>query len=73
MKSELVAYYRAYRDDISHISGNLNQSVKRANEPAVTGLLTGNYVTQVLMPEIQTTQRVLSNLHDELIKKTKKP
>lgn len=65
-------HFTAYTGIIP-ISGNLNQSVKRANEPAVTGLLTGNYVTQVLMPEIQTTQRVLSNLHDELIKKTKKP
>lgn len=69
--NELADFYRSYREDISHISGNLNQSVKRANELAVAGLLSANYISQVLLPVIQNTQKVLNDLHDELIKKTK--
>ncbi len=57
MMNELAVFYRTYRDDISHISGNLNQSVKRANELAVAGLLPPAYFSQVLMPEIENTQK----------------
>lgn len=35
--NELADLYQAYRDDMSHLSGNLNQSVKRANELSVAG------------------------------------
>lgn len=72
MMNELAAFYRAYRDDISHISGNLNQSVKRANELAVAGLLPPAYFSQVLMPEIENTKKILNNLYQELTKITKK-
>ncbi|MDE7421477.1 MAG: hypothetical protein K2N35_14865 [Muribaculaceae bacterium] len=72
LMNELGNFYRAYRDDIFHISGNLNQSVKRANELAVAGLLSSSYLSQVLMPEIQNTQKVLDSFHQELIKATKK-
>lgn len=72
MMNELAAFYRTYRDDISHISGNLNQSVKRANELAVAGLLPPSYFSQVLLPEIENTQKILNNLYQELTKITKK-
>lgn len=72
LMNELGKFYRAYRDDIFHISGNLNQSVKRANELAVVGLLSPSYISQVLMPEIQNTQKALDSFHQELIKATKK-
>ena len=72
IKNELATFYREYRDDISHISGNLNQSVKRANELAVAGLLTASYISQVLLPEIQTFKKTLESIHQELIKVTKK-
>ncbi|MBD5371521.1 MAG: hypothetical protein HDR80_10355 [Bacteroides sp.] len=69
---DLGDYYLKYRDEISHISGNLNQSVKRATEPAVAGLLTQSYLSQVLLPTISNTQRTLSTFYDELFKVTKK-
>lgn len=72
LMNDLGKFYRAYRDDIFHISGNLNQSVKRANELAVAGLLSPSYISQVLMPEIQTTQKALDSFHQELIIATKK-
>lgn len=70
--NELADFYRSYREDISHISGNLNQSVKRANELAVAGLLSANYISQVLLPEIQTTKKTLEYIHQALIKVTEK-
>ena len=72
LMNELGRFYRAYCDDIFHISGNLNQSVKRTHELAVAGLLSPSYISQVLIPEIQTTQKALDSLHQELIKAIKK-
>ena len=72
LMNELGKYYRAYRDDIFHISGNLNQSIKRVNELAGAGLLSSSYISKVLIPEIQTTQKALDSFHQELIKATKK-
>ena len=37
--NNLGAFYRKFRDELSWAGGNLNQSVKRANELAVAGLL----------------------------------
>ena len=72
LMKDLGDYYLKYRDEISHISGNLNQSVKRANELAIAGLLTQSYLSQVLLPTISSAQRTLSTFHDELFKVTKK-
>ena len=70
--NELGDYYCEYKDELSHISGNLNQSVKRANELAVAGLLSAPFISQVLMPTINSTKTDLGTLHQELIKITKK-
>ena len=70
--NELGNYYQEYRDDLSHISGNLNQSVKRANELAIAGLLTSSYISQVLMPQIDSTKNTLGLLNRELMKITEK-
>lgn len=70
--NELADFYRAYRDDMSHISGNLNQSVKRANELSVAGLLTSAYILQVLMPTIDNTKQTLEVLNRKLMNVTEK-
>lgn len=69
---DLGNFYRESRSDLSHIGGNLNQSVKRANELAVAGLLSGSYISQVLMPEIVKTRKVLDSLQRQLSSLTKK-
>ena len=68
LMNDLGDYYLKYRDEISHISGNLNQSVKRAKELAIAVLLTQSYLSQVLLPTINSTQCTLSTFHDELFK-----
>ncbi len=70
--NDLGNFYRESRIDLSHIGGNLNQTVKRANELAVAGLLSGSYITQILMPEITKTKKVLETFHRQLLSLTKK-
>lgn len=69
---ELGTFYRDYRTDLAHIGGNLNQTVKRANELAVAGLLSSSYIYQVLLPEIEKTRKALDSFHRQLLSLTKK-
>ena len=52
--------------DRSWAGSNLNQSVKRANELAVAGLLAPSYVYEVLLPSIQDMQETLNKLKEDL-------
>lgn len=69
---ELSSFYRRFQDELSWAGGNLNQSVKRANELAVAGLLSPAYITEVLMPSITSTRKTLESLKQELLNVTKK-
>ena len=59
---ELGTFYRKFQYELSHIGGNLNQSVKRANELSVTRLLSPSYIHDVLMPTILETQAALNEI-----------
>ena len=63
---ELGMFYRKVRNERSWAGGNLNQSVKRANELSVAGLLPPSYVREVLLPAILETQRILNGIKREL-------
>ena len=52
--------------ELSWAGSNLNQSVKRANELAVAGLLSPGYVNEVLLPSIQDVQNILKRIKDDL-------
>lgn len=69
---ELGGFYREFRNDLSHIGGNLNQSVRRANELSAAGLLPPGYITEVLMPAILETQNTLDGIKKELDAITRK-
>lgn len=69
---ELGTFYRKFQYELSHIGGNLNQSVKRINELSVAGLLSPSYIKEVLMPSILETQRTLNGLKKELDAVTKR-
>lgn len=64
--NNLGEFYRKFRDELSWAGGNLNQSVKRANELAVAGLLPPGYIREVLMPTILETQKVLNEIKRNL-------
>ena len=63
---ELDSFYRKFQYELSHISGNLNQSVKRANELSVARLLSPSYIHDVLMPTILETQVALNEVKKKL-------
>lgn len=70
--NDLGAFYRKFRDELSWAGGNLNQSVKRANELAVAELLPPSYIREVLMPTILETQKTLNEIKRELETVTRK-
>ena len=70
--NNLGAFYRKFRDELSWAGGNLNQSVKRANELAVAGLLPPSYLREVLMPVILETQKTLNEIKRDLEAVTRK-
>ena len=69
---DLSSFYRKFQDELSWAGGNLNQSIKRANELAVAGFLTPAYMTEVLMPTINSTRKTLDSIKLELLNVTKK-
>lgn len=70
--NDLGEFYRKFRDELSWAGGNLNQAVKRANELSVAGLLTPAYISEVLMPAIDTIRETLEAMKRELLTVTKK-
>lgn len=66
MMQDLRAFYRKFQNELSWAGSNLNQSVKRANELAVAGLLAPSYVYEVLLPSIKDMQDTLNKLKEDL-------
>ena len=69
--NELGSYYRKVQNELSWAGGNLNQSVKRANEHAVARLLTPSYIQEVLFPTVQDIQHTINEIKRELYQVTK--
>lgn len=70
--NDLSAFHRKFQNELSWVGSNLNQSVKRANELSVAGLLAPSYLQEVLMPQIQETQRTIHEIKRELDAVTQK-
>ena len=66
LMQELGSFYRRYQSELSHIGGNLNQAMKRANELAVAGLLPPSYIREVLLPVIRDTQETVNGIKRQL-------
>ena len=64
--NKLGSFYRKFRDELSWAGSNLNQSVKRAKELSVAGLLPPSYIREVLMPAILETQKTLNEMKRDL-------
>ena len=71
MMTDLGQFYRDYNNRLSWTGSNLNQAVKRANELAIGGQLTGTYITTILMPLIEETNTLISELKRQLLTLTK--
>ena len=70
--NDLGEFYRKFQNELSWAGGNLNQAVKRANELSVAGLLSGTYISEVLMPAVSNVQKTLETMKRELLIVTKK-
>ena len=66
LMQELGSFYRRYQSELSHIGGNINQAMKRANELAVAGLLPQSYIREVLFPVIWDTQESVNGIKRQL-------
>lgn len=66
LMQELGSFYRRYQSKLSHIGGNINQAMKRANELAVAGLLPPSYIREVLLPLIRDTQETVNGIKRQL-------
>lgn len=71
MMTDLGQFYRNYNNRLSWTGSNLNQAVKRANELAIAGQLTGKYISSILMPVINETNDLISELKRQLLTLTK--
>ena len=60
--NDLGEFYQKFQNELSWAGGNLNQSVKRANELSVAGLLSGTYISEVLMPAISDVRKTLDTM-----------
>lgn len=66
LMQELGSFYRRCQSELSHIGGNINQAMKRANELAVAGLLPPSYIREVLLPLIRDTQETVNGIKRQL-------
>ena len=63
--NEMTALYKKYQQELSWIGGNLNQTVKRANELAIIGKLTQSYFDDILFPQVREIQELICDIKDE--------
>ena len=71
MMTVLGKFYQDYNNRLSWTGSNLNQAVKRANELSIAGQLTGPYIRTVLLPVIQETNTLISEIKRQLLTITK--
>ena len=71
MMTVLGKFYQDYNNRLSWTGSNLNQAVKRANELSIAGQLTGAYIRTVLLPVIQETNTLISEIKRQLLTITK--
>ena len=61
----MTALYKKYQQELSRIGGNLNQTVKRANELAIIGKLDQFYYSNLLYPRIMEIQELICDIKGE--------
>lgn len=63
--NETARLCRKFQDELSWIGSNLNQTVKRANELAVAGLLSESYFKDILTPMIENVSGLVKSIKEE--------
>ena len=63
--NEMVSLYKKHQDELSWLGGNLNQTMKRANELAINGKLSLSYYEDILSPQVREIQKFIRDIKDE--------
>ena len=61
----MVDLYKKHQQELSWLGGNLNQTVKRVNELAISGELNQSYFDEVLFPQVREIQEFLHDIKEE--------
>ncbi len=70
--NELYSFYQKFQQELGWFGGNFNQVVKRANELALSGDLTQDYLNSVVIPQSQKVIPLLESIkaeHQRIAKK----
>ena len=63
--NELYSFYQKFQQELGWLGGNFNQVVKRANELALSGDLSQDYLDSVIIPQSQKVIPLLENIKAE--------
>lgn len=63
--NDTARFCRKFQDELSWIGSNLNQTVKRANELAVAGLLSESYFKDILTPMIENVAGLVKSIKEQ--------
>lgn len=63
--TEIKNYYTRFDQRLGWLGGNINQAQKRANELAITGELSPEYIYRVLFPKINEAISVIREMKTE--------
>lgn len=69
--NNLTLYYEKYHNMLFHVSGNLNQTIKRANELAIAGLLDEQYYQQHVLPSVNAVMSLVVDMRTTLTELTR--
>ena len=70
--NELYSFYQKFQQELGWFGGNFNQVVKRANELALSGELSQDYLDSVIIPQTQKVIPLLESIkaeHQRIAKK----
>ena len=70
--NELYSFYQRFQQELGWLCGNFNQVVKRANELALSGELSQDYLDSVIIPQTQKVIPLLESIkaeHQRIAKK----
>ena len=63
--NRMTDLYLKHQQELSWLGGNFNQTVKRANELAISQQLTPQFFEQVLYPQVEQIQTLLHDIKRE--------
>lgn len=64
--TKLLVFYTKFQQQLSWLGGNINQAQHRANELAIAGELSSEYLRAVIMPNTKAAMKLIRSVKNEL-------